>query len=219
MASARTCEAADFCSEFAGAADVSFFRVYEGDPATRLIADREGLRLVADMSPLVLGHMLLMPVEHYLSFATVVHERVGAVRRMLSWLKPIYLRTFDRFSILEHGSSDDLPQSACITHAHWHIVPLDLAELSQVIVSDGLSPFRFTELSQLSGPWCRSSYFYVSDGGDHFLFEPTGGQPKQYLRSVMGRVLSIGDPEWDYAVVVRKDLLRQTLRRTAAWGL
>lgn len=218
MASARSCEAADFCSEFAGVRDVSFFRVYEGSPESRLIAESDGLYLIADMSPLVAGHMLMLPAEHHLSFATLAPERLRAVNRILAWLKPAYVRTFGQFAIVEHGSSDDLDHNACITHAHWHIVPLGAARLSQIIVTDGLRPIAISRLADLAGPpWSTSSYFFVSDAERHVLFEPLVGQPKQYLRSVMGRALSMADPEWDYAVIVRKELLRETMRRTESW--
>jgi diadenosine tetraphosphate (Ap4A) HIT family hydrolase len=218
MASARSCEAADFCSEFAGVRDVSFFRVYEGCPESRLIAESDGMHLIADLSPLVVGHMLMLPAEHHLSFATLTHERLRTVNRILSWLKPAYIRTFGQFAIVEHGSSDDLDHNACITHAHWHVVPFDATQLSRIIITDGLRPIGISRLTDLAGPpWSASSYFFVSDADRHVLFEPLAGQPKQYLRSVMGRALSMADPEWDYAVVVRKELLRETMLRTESW--
>jgi hypothetical protein len=162
--------------------------------------------------------MLMLPAEHHLSFATSAPERLRAVNRILAWLKPAYVRTFGQFAIVEHGSSDDLDHNACITHAHWHIVPLGAARLSQIIVTDGLRPIAISRLADLAGPpWSTSSYFFVSDAERHVLFEPLVGQPKQYLRSVMGRALSMADPEWDYAVIVRKELLRETMRRTESW--
>jgi diadenosine tetraphosphate (Ap4A) HIT family hydrolase len=220
MASARSCEAADFCSEFAGAVDVSFFRVYQGDPRSRVIAERGRLLLIADMSPLVAGHMLLLPKEHHLSFATLDGEYFGDVRSAITHICDIYVATFGQFAVLEHGSSGDLAGNACITHAHWHLVPLVAAELCRIIVDDGLIPVRLSDLAELTRPpWSTSPYFLVSDGETHTLFQPMAGSPKQYLRSVMGQALAIAEPEWDYAVVVRKDLLRETLRRTSSWAL
>ncbi|MEV5088691.1 hypothetical protein ACWEQ5_30280 [Streptomyces griseoincarnatus] len=40
----------------------------------------------------------------------------------------------------------------------------------------------------------------------------------QYLRSVVGRLLGIPDPLWDYALVVRRELLRETMTLTRSWG-
>jgi diadenosine tetraphosphate (Ap4A) HIT family hydrolase len=220
MASARSCEVADFCSEFAGDADVSFTRVYQGDPRSRLIVERDGLVLIADLSPLVTGHLLLLPARQYLSFAAVAREHLSTITSTIAWLLPIYIRTFGKFVILEHGSSEDIDHSACITHAHWHIVPIAADDLRRIIVADGLQPIVLSRLSELAtSPWLSSSYFYVFDGVQHVLFEPVSGYPRQYLRSVMGRALSIDDPEWDYAVVVRKDLLRKTMQMTSSWML
>ncbi|MCE7008592.1 HIT domain-containing protein [Kibdelosporangium philippinense] len=218
MASAGSCAAADFCSEFAGDTDVSFFRVYQGEPASRLIVKKGDLLVVADMSPLVLGHVLLLPVEHHLSFAALIADGRADVRRLISWLKPIYRRTFGEFAVLEHGSSGDERTGACVTHAHWHIVPLSAERIRRSVVEDRLTPVMIPSLADLGKPpWSANPYFYVSDGVWHALFTPTGRQPKQYLRSVIGRLLSISDPEWDYAVVVRKHLLRQTLAMTEWW--
>ncbi|GAA3339492.1 hypothetical protein GCM10020358_23490 [Amorphoplanes nipponensis] len=40
----------------------------------------------------------------------------------------------------------------------------------------------------------------------------------QYLRSVVGRMLDIPDPEWDWSVVVRRHLMRETMRLTSGWA-
>jgi hypothetical protein len=49
------------------------------------------------------------------------------------------------------------------------------------------------------------------------VYEPSPATGRQYLRSILGRVLSIDDPEWDYALVVRKDYLRETMSRARLW--
>jgi len=63
------------------------------------------------------------------------------------------------------------------------------------------------------------SYFYVGDSFQHRLYGVGKKMRRQYLRSVAGGLLGIPDPEWDYALVVRKELFRATLSRVTNWSL
>src|SRR5262249_3838102 len=119
------CRGADLCDEIAGKSDVSFTRTYQGNPPSRRVAATGNFIVVVDFSPLIIGHLLLLPRRHYLSFAQVLADRTSALEEVLSWLLPAYERTFGKAVILEHGSSRDMNHSACVSHAHWHLVPLN----------------------------------------------------------------------------------------------
>ncbi len=79
-------------------------------------------------------------------------------------------------------------------------------------------PIDFVSLRDLGrSRWAESPYFFQSFSTRHRVYDPLDGMRRQYLRSVMGRILSIDAPEWDYAVVVRKELLRDTMRLVSHW--
>lgn len=101
------CGGADFCYEIAGSRDVTFQRIYEGFPPSRHIFTTHLFVVIADLSPLTLGHILLLPKRHYLSFAQVVAEHEVALHDTMQWLFPRYLGTFGSPVILEHGSARD----------------------------------------------------------------------------------------------------------------
>jgi len=41
----------------------------------------------------------------------------------------------------------------------------------------------------------------------------------QYLRSVVGEIIGIPDPLWDYSLVIRKELLRDTVEIASRWNI
>lgn len=100
MIETMRCAGADFCEELTGCGDTSFTRFYEGDPPSRAVCSTENLTLLADMSPLVLGHLLLLPSNHYLSFAQVLSRHEHEVRSFLADFVPLYRETFGEPLIL-----------------------------------------------------------------------------------------------------------------------
>ncbi len=218
MIETMQCAGADFCEELSGSADTSFARFYEGDPPSRLIHSTENLTLLADMSPLVLGHLLLLPSNHHLSFAQVLSLHQDEVRGLLDEFIPLYRETFGEPLILEHGSSAGQESHACITHAHLHFLPVDGDAVDDLLIRDGLFHRDLDSLGELTlAPWPSSAYFLRVYRGKVRVYLPTGAQKRQYLRSIVGAVLAIEDPEWDYAVVMRKRDLRETLRMVDYW--
>jgi diadenosine tetraphosphate (Ap4A) HIT family hydrolase len=191
-----------------------------GDPERRIIARSRHLSLLADMSPLCTGHLLIASNAHYLSFAEVISDHADEVVLFRERVLERYARVFGAPVVLEHGSFAGMDGSACITHAHWHVLPLPLTEVDRIIKRDGLPASELAhvrELETLTGK--AKPYFYCADDSRHLVYAATLRVPRQYLRSVAGRLLGISDPEWDYAVVVRKDLLRRTLALTTPWDI
>ncbi len=113
-----TCEGSDLCQEIARYPDTSFTRTYEGDPPHRLITETTRFVLLADMSPLTVGHLLLLPKHHYFSFSALLPTLSGELRPLLSEITDLYSHTFGAPLLLEHGSSEGSDGNACVTHAH-----------------------------------------------------------------------------------------------------
>jgi diadenosine tetraphosphate (Ap4A) HIT family hydrolase len=214
-----SCMGADFCQELAGDSDAEFHRVYQGNPPTRIIGRSPNLALLADMSPLCTGHLLIVPNRHHLSFAEVIDRHEREIENFTRHAFGRYAETFGDPLILEHGSAAGIDGSACITHAHWHILPVKFDETHRVITRDGLASIELTGLGDLAAIGRGVPYYYCADRNSRRLYGVGQSMRRQYLRSVMGTLMGIPDPEWDYAVVVRKDLLRGTMARTAGWRL
>ncbi|WP_090097682.1 hypothetical protein [Lentzea jiangxiensis] len=219
MINMSQCDGADFCEEIAGAADTSFHRFYEGDPPHRRAWSTANFEVLADMSPLVTGHLLLLPRKHYLSFAQVLGDHPGETEELLSDISDRYRRTFGEPLVLEHGSGTDEHTHACITHAHLHLLPADGTAVDELLIRDELLYVDLESITQLGdAPWPESAYFLRHHLGRSRVYMPNGNQRRQYLRSVVATTLDIPDPEWDYAVVVRKDCLRRTMEMVESWS-
>lgn len=212
MTGAVQCVGADLCDELRGSSDTSFTLTYQGDPPSRDLGGTRSFRILADLSPLCVGHLLVVPVEHHLSFSSLVASRSAELSELLDVVVPRYRALFGRVVILEHGSSSEMETSACVTHAHWHLMPVAAHRIDALIVDDGLLPTRLTAISDLVC-YAGSSYFFVSDGSIGSVYGVDRRMRSQYLRSIVGRLLGIEDPLWDYSVVVRKEYLRTTMVR------
>jgi diadenosine tetraphosphate (Ap4A) HIT family hydrolase len=214
------CTGADFCHELSGATDTDFTRTYQGDPESRIICRSRNLSLLADLSPLTAGHLLLVSNDHYLSFGEVLNDHLDEVQEVLERIFGHYAEAFGDPVVFEHGSSRSMDGSACITHAHLHLLPLCLDEVHRTLMRDGLSDCRLAGIGDLRALGAQGlPYFYCGDRNTHRVYGVARKMRRQYLRSVAAELLGIADPEWDYALVVRKELLRLTMAKTIGWAM
>jgi hypothetical protein len=88
-----------------------------------------------------------------------------------------------------------------------------------LLIGDRLPYIDLESMTELrNAPWPESAYFLRHHRGRSRVYIPNGNQKRQYLRSVVGATLNIPDPEWDYAVIVRKDCLRRTMKLVESWS-
>jgi diadenosine tetraphosphate (Ap4A) HIT family hydrolase len=212
------CVGADFCQELSGQLDTEFHRTYGACASTRIIGRSQSLCLLVDMSPLCVGHLLIVSEQHYLSFAGVMREHGPEVKDVLDLVFSQYQNTFGEPVVLEHGSSLDTGDSGCITHAHWHLFPLDLDAIHKIMLTDGLSFTELAGVEDLAAVDQGIPYFFAADRSRQRLYD-VERMRRQYLRSVAGELLGIPDPEWDYAVVVRKEFFWRTMYQVINWHL
>lgn len=197
-----------------GIVSTDFSRTYEGDPHSRILLETTGFAIVVDISPLVEGHLLVVPKKHYLNFAGAMldhpHEAVQVIRSARDWVH----RTYGSVALFEHGSTPGESGGACIAHAHVHVLPVAATGLIAVMRRDRLEltvlpdHTGWTEIADTPRP-----YLLCSDGESSVVTFPPERVRRQYLRSAAAEVLGIPDPQWDWSLVIRRDLLRRTVRR------
>jgi diadenosine tetraphosphate (Ap4A) HIT family hydrolase len=210
----------DFCDELTGSQNTSYMRTYSGNPSTRMIHRSRNLALLADLSPLCVGHLLLVSNYHYYSYAEVCRDHLDEVVGVTEQILRLYSTTFGSPLIFEHGSPLNSGGSACISHAHWHFLPISADRVFEVMAKDGL---KYTDLNSLSDLTSLADqqvpYFYVGNGEYSRVYNIHRRLPQQYLRSVAGAILGISDPLWDWALVIRKEYLRTTIKATTNWRI
>jgi diadenosine tetraphosphate (Ap4A) HIT family hydrolase len=217
MTNAIICDDSQLCAELAGEqVGVAFYDIYHGDPDSRVILESSNFALIADISPLVEGHTMLVPKMHYISFGRVPPKLWSELQVFSGKCIDLISTKYSVPTVLEHGSSQSMRSSPCISHAHWHIVP-GAEHVVQVFEADGLRGQRvlsWTELHAFSEK--DYSYIYYRFQSDQIAYVEQLSKRHQYLRIAMAEVFSIPEPEWDWALSLRPDLLRRTIRNLKA---
>jgi diadenosine tetraphosphate (Ap4A) HIT family hydrolase len=205
------CDGSDLCGELAGIANTEFSRTYDGDPPSRRLRETRSFAMVVDISPLTEGHLLVVPKSHYLNFATAMLDHREEAAQLLDSARAWVRETYGAVTLFEHGSTADETGGACIAHAHVHVLPVEAAQVVALMRRDGLELLDNVAWSEIAR--ARRPYLLCSDGDRSVVAFPPARTRHQYLRSAAGQVLGIPDPEWDWSIVVRGELLRDTIRR------
>ncbi|MBF6330626.1 HIT family protein [Nocardia transvalensis] len=214
MGTTGLCDRSDLCAEFSGTTDTEFTRTYF-PMVRRCLAETADSVAVVDLSPLVVGHVLVCPRAHYFSAAQAIADITCDFGRFLERFLRVYAHIFGGFTLLEHGSTAAM-RTACISHAHVHVLPLALEPIIGRMSYDGLS---LTLLDSWQGviDLCldRSPYYLAADGDRFFVARPPQRLISQYLRVVAGAAAAIPPEECDWAVVIRHEIFQRTIQRWA----
>jgi diadenosine tetraphosphate (Ap4A) HIT family hydrolase len=211
--SSPSCDDSQLCQELAGhRGGTAFHEIFAGNPDSRVILESANFALVADIAPLALGHTLLVPKRHYISFGRVpcpLYQELDTFRQ--ECIDHI-TETYERPTILEHGSCSSMMNSPCIAHAHWQIIP-GCKSVVKIFENDGLTGHDIDGWRDLREPGDRDlPYLYYNYGDVHRLYVDKLSKRHQYIRIVLAEVLGIPEPEWDWGLSLHPELLRQTVR-------
>lgn len=214
----QTC---DHCAELDPSQPApAYLSLFGIEGRNRELIRSEEFVLMADASPMSVGHLLLCSVRHDWNMAATATRAPQAFLSFVSQSLQPYEQAFGPAVILEHGSTPGHSESnSCIDHAHLHILPFGRDELLPLILRDHpeIEVQAFTEPVDVGiGTVLRrvtdAPYLLYVSGAHRFLTQQPELLYHQYARSVVARREGLSDPsEWDWAVHPRKDLLESTL--------
>jgi diadenosine tetraphosphate (Ap4A) HIT family hydrolase len=215
-----TCDDSQLCSELVGQQGrTAFQELYRGNPESRVILESSNFALVADIAPLALGHSLLVPKRHYISFGQLPLSFDKELESFRGDCIGLITSTYGPPTILEHGSCSSMINSPCIAHAHWQIIPNCQSALS-ILNADGLTGRDICSWRSLRDPGGEDlPYLYYNFGDLHRLYVDKLSKRHQYIRIVLAEVLGIPEPEWDWGLGLHPELLRQTVRDLRESGM
>jgi diadenosine tetraphosphate (Ap4A) HIT family hydrolase len=209
----------EFAAELTGQDEASLFgSIYAGNPASRHVMQSEHLVALVDLAPLVAGHLIVVPRQDIPSFAVLPEEAWCDWQQFRKRLVETLKDHWSRPIVFEHGSTSAMRGSACITHAHLQLLPID-ADLVEEMQRDGLRPIEIADQRDIQArAEAERPYFFVETaaGRAWFSWADQPVMPSQYLRRITARALGLPDPAWDWGVAVRRDLLRETVSRLRA---
>ncbi|HXZ41189.1 MAG TPA: HIT domain-containing protein [Terriglobales bacterium] len=185
---------------------------------SRILHETNRFVVLPDISPLVPGHVMIVPKAHILCYgaieATAWDEFLGIVNAARAIIKQYYGPPV----ILEHGTSPLAPVADHVTHAHLHIVPADID------IRDSFLNFNTTTIASLSdlSHWAarNEEYLYFeSCAGERMVADRIVNIKRLFIRSEVARRIGIPDPLWDWRRHILSDNLRSTVKtlRTANW--
>jgi len=202
----------DFCNEFSGNAENTFYTTYKGCPETRFLFRSDRFVVVPSVGQLVEGYLLVLPVHHCKALGDLCVHALDELAILCVLVRKILGDHYGRHILFEHGTRSEGVGGCGIYHAHLHATPL--AGTPDPI--DALKArFRYTGLADLSELSKKSaglpSYlFYQDSHGRLYLFD-TGPLRSQYMRKLLADAL--GRQDWDWRTVGREERLLATLER------
>jgi ATP adenylyltransferase len=189
------------CSQIAGDSsnDLLAKTLGAGAYVRRVPMETENFAVIPSLGPLIPGHMILCPKDHYRSFASMPSRFDDEYDGLLSSLKNLLAGLYSTdIHLFEHGMTSNGSRILCtVDHAHLHVLPASVSVTNilepypNVPVEAGLAGLR--EVAQ------NEEYvFYESPAGDRRLVHARNQQfESQYLRQVFAEALGHAG-EWNW---------------------
>jgi diadenosine tetraphosphate (Ap4A) HIT family hydrolase len=184
--------------------------VHPSNPEDELIDESENFYAKAALGHFVFGYTLIIPKEHFLSFAYLpehLFPELEAFRGDV--VDKLHCLCEHPITTMEHGAMNRCQRGgACIDHAHLHLMPL-AADLYPMLSER----FSFCELHSISELQrfkdAQISYmYYQREGLRSYAVQLSQDVPSQTLRRIACQAL--GEPDlWDW----RNQPLRKPLQQ------
>lgn len=185
---------------------------------SRILYETGRFVVIPDISPLVPGHVMIVPKAHILCYGAIEaaawDEFLGIVNATRSALREHYGPSV----LLEHGTSSRDDVADHVSHAHLHLVP------AAIDIREALRDFNTTTIANLSdlSSWAARDEEYIyfeSSAGERVVADRISGMKRLFFRRHIARQIGLPDPLWDWRRHILSDNLRSTVEtlRPANW--
>lgn len=141
----------------------------------------------SDMSPLVTGHLLVIPTRHFSSFGEIVSADI--LNRIHD--KLVRILGSNDLLLFEHGAVIDGQGGASIDHAHLHAMPkpktMTIDFIDKYIVQSGhIASSKVPAPHEVLHEFCleKQPYIYYELQNEKYAY-PVGTIPHQFLRMML----------------------------------
>jgi diadenosine tetraphosphate (Ap4A) HIT family hydrolase len=162
--------------------------------------------VIAGLGAFVPGYVLVFPEQHVESALRIRQETSGAFRDLVQRTVSAVQSAFGPPTLFEHGSCprQGVRRSACLDHAHIHILPGSYDLRSYVTGRGGPQDQSVNERTL-----DRAAYLFLHEP----MMRPVYGRDpgmSQFFRRQIATALGIPD-EWDYLLFPRLENVLQTI--------
>jgi len=190
----------------------------DADIDSRILHETDRFVVMADISPLVPGHVMIVPKAHILCYGAVEDTARDEFSGIVNATRTVVTEHYGPPVMLEHGTSPLAPVADHVTHAHLHIVPADID------IRDSLVNYNTTTIASLSdlSDWAARDEEYVyfeSCAGERVVADRIVNIPRLFIRSEVAKRVGLPDPLWDWRRHILSDNLRSTVETLghASW--
>ena len=190
----------------------------DADIDSRILHETKRFVVLPDISPLVPGHVMIVPKAHILCFGAVEAAAQDEFSGLVNATRAILKEHYGPSVLLEHGTSSLDPVADHVTHAHLHVVP------AAIDIRDALLSFNTKTIASLSdlSSWAARDAEYIyfeSCAGERFVSDRIVGIKRLFFRRQIAKQIGIPDPLWDWRQHILSDNLRSTINtlRHASW--
>jgi len=164
--------------------------------------------IAVDISPLSLGHLLIITNEHYFNYYETPKNVKKEANQLKRKIEKVFREVYHSDTLFfEHGSSKPNEAGSSVDHAHLHAIPCslyleeELDVLGKPIECDIFLEQFFNEFS----------YIYLENSKNKYIYNVTK-LPSQYLRKLVGEKL--GNAHYDWRVYCKTEYSLQILEQT-----
>ncbi len=165
--------------------------------------------VAVDISPLCVGHLLIITNEHYFNYYETPKEVKEEADKLKRKIEILFRELYHSNTIFfEHGSSKPNEAGSSVDHAHLHAIPTDILLKSDLDSLLGESK----ECDIFSKNYHNEfSYIYLEELKKRIIYR-VGKLPSQYLRKVVGE--KMGNVNYDWRIYCKCENSLQILEQT-----
>jgi diadenosine tetraphosphate (Ap4A) HIT family hydrolase len=167
---------------------------------SRIAFSSDNFVVLPSVSPLVEGHVLLLPKDHITSLAQLTEDNKKEFDSLLQFVYRKVDNLWSRPIIFEHGVGEGRTGGCGVTHAHLHMVPLPTVHRgslwSAIIGELGALPSQGPLSEVLDNLYAEDSYLIVGDNTKQTSCCVREGLPSQMMRRLIAKTLSLSNWNW-----------------------
>ena len=188
------------CDVLADSDEVPFRRLFSrAEISSEVLLQTNRFAVVADVAPLVKGHVLIIPRKHVTALSALSPEDCAEIEGLrLSVSKTLRQKTNLPVVSFEHGLCDPSRRGGCgIDHAHLHVSPSPggiFTRLTETYECRELSSLR--SLPEVAGN-ITEEYLLFIDPEDRCIFAEVEEPTRQFFRRAVAEL--VGNELWNWS--------------------